>query len=307
MPSSVEWWRGSDAGTNSGAGVGTSVDGYGPGAPHGGSGGWSTPEWPVPGVGGPVEPGQAPAPAGGFSRRTVWSVLAGAAVVGVAVSLVLTLVVKNGDGNSPKRASGSPSASVSAPASTVSESPTPSDEPTESPSASVSASPSELPAGYESYEDAEGFRIARPKGWSRSSVQSSYGIAVVSYRSPDRQHRLQVYQVAESSPDASFEQYLSDATPKPDGFQELNLENLDQGDFVGSRLEYLAGSIKGEPDVGTWHVYDERFVAGDGNIYAIAAYGPDSDGGDDELALLNNALGWFCPPGQSCDSPTDTE
>lgn len=222
--------------------------------------------------------------------------LVGAAVVGVAVSLVLTLVV--GDGGEDDRPV-AVSASPTSPTSSGSTQPT---EVTESPTvdtASPSPSTPELPVGYESYQDDEGFGIAIPEGWKRSTVDSSYGMAIVNYRSSNSHQRLQVYQVAEGSPDASFELYLSDETSKPAGFEELDLQNLDDGQFTGSRLEYTADSIKGEPDVGTWHVYDERFVASDGLIYAIAVYGPDSDGGEDELTLLSTALEWFCPG--TCD------
>jgi hypothetical protein len=227
-----------------------------------------------------------------MSRRLVWSVLVGAAVVGVAVSLVLTMVVDSGDDKDKRTAAAS-----------VSATPTPSQQTLVSPSPTPTPSPTgpELPAGYESYDDGEGFRIAIPEGWTRATVSSSYGIKVVNYRSPDSKHRLQVYQVSEGSPDASFDLFLSDETPKPAGFRKLDLQNLDDASFTGSRLEYLADRIKGEPDVGTWHVYDERFAAADGNIYAIAAYGPDSDSRDDELELLTTALNWFCPPGTTCD------
>ncbi|MGW4561867.1 hypothetical protein ACWEN3_05465 [Streptomyces sp. NPDC004561] len=271
----------------------------GPGGPSmgTGTGGWSSPEWSVP-------PDPAPAPTGGLGRRTVWTVVVGAAVVGVAVSLVLTLVVGTGHHGRPQKAGGSPSVSVSA------DSPAPTGDTSGAPSptadtASPSASASPLPAGWEAYHDVEGFRIARPEGWSRSSVASSYGIAVVNYRSPDKKQRMQIYQVAEASPDASFQQYLSDQTPKPAGFSKLSLVTLDHGDFVGSRMEYLADTIKGEPDVGTWHVYDERFVAKDGRIYAVAVYGPDRNGGDDELRLLDTALSGFCPPDTDCGAPMD--
>ncbi|MER5504637.1 hypothetical protein ABT052_04815 [Streptomyces sp. NPDC002766] len=280
----------------------TVVDGGGAAAPEwsGGaaapewSGGAAAPEWS--GASWPaVAPVPAPAPSGGPSRRLVWSVVVGAAVIGVAVSLVLTLVVGKGgdDGKRPVAAGSS-----SAPASSPEQSPSPYSEGTASPSPSLSAPPD----GYELRDDTEGFRIAVPKGWTRSTVPSQYGIAVVNYRSADKEHRLQVYQVQEESPDASFKLYLSAQTRKPAGFEKLDLQRLDDGEFTGSRLEYLAGSISGEPDVGTWHVYDERFVAADGNIYAIASYGPDSDGRDDELAYLTTALGWFCPPYTTCDA-----
>ncbi|MEU6321214.1 hypothetical protein [Streptomyces sp. NPDC047009] len=255
--------------------------------------------WPTPEM---LPQPSAPAAPGGPSRRLVWSVVAGAAAVGVAVSLVLTLVVDSGnDGKNDRGAAASPSTStVPTQHSDIPAPPSPTDA-----SLSPTASPSALPAGYRSYADAEGFRIALPEGWKRSTVKSSYGIQVVNYRSPDRRHRLQVYQVAEPSPDASFQLYLSPDTAKPAGFRELALEQLDDGEFTGSRLEYLADTIRGEPDVGTWHVFDERFVAVDAKIYAIAVYGPDADGRDDELKLLTTALAWFCPPGATCDASGD--
>ncbi|MGW3092718.1 hypothetical protein ACWDCC_04635 [Streptomyces sp. NPDC001102] len=256
---------------------------------------WSVPEWSSGAAWPPVEPVPAPAPSGGLSRRLVWSVVVGAAAVGVAVSLVLTLVVGKGgdDGKRPVAAG-----STSAPASSPEQSASPYAEGTASPSASPSASAP--PDGYELRDDAEGFRIAVPKGWKRGTVPSQYGIAVVNYRSADKKHRLQVYQVQEESPDASFQLYLSDQTRKPSGFEKLDLQRLDDGEFTGSRLEYVADSLSGEPGIGTWHVYDERFVAADGNIYAIASYGPDADGRDDELAYLTTALAWFCPPYTTC-------
>lgn len=167
-----------------------------------------------------------------------------------------------------------------------------------------SAPVSEPPVGYTLLEDGEGFRIALPERWTRTTADSSYGIRVVNYHSPDRTHRLQVYQVAEPSPAESFRLFLSGATAKAPGFSELRLQTLDDGTFTGTRLEYLADSIRGEADLGTWHVYDERFVASDGKIYAITVYGPDADGRDDELELLTTALDWFCPPLGTCDAPT---
>lgn len=227
--------------------------------------------------------------------------IVGAAVVGVAASLVLTLVVGKGgdDGKRPVAAGSSASASAPQPSDTSS----PHVEDTPVPSPTVSAPPD----GYELRNDGEGFRIAVPEGWTRSTRASSYGMDIVDYRSGDREHRLQIYQVQEESPDASFELYLSADTAKPASFQELDLQNLDDGRFTGSRLEYLVGSISGEPDVGTWHVYDERFVAPDGKIYAIASYGPESDGSEDELGYLTTALDWFCPPDTTCDPAPDPD
>ncbi|WP_241826839.1 hypothetical protein [Streptomyces graminilatus] len=243
---------------------------------------------------------------GGQRRRFLWSVLIGAAVVAVAGSLVLTFVGRpGGDGkDAPTTGAHNPTRSATSLVSPVP--PTSPTSVTPEPTG-VTASPSEPvvepPTDYALYKDQEGFRIALPKGWTRTSSPSLYGIRVVDYRSADRTHRVQVYQVSESSPAKSFELYLSDEIPKAPGFTKLRLQTLDDGTFTGSRLEYLADSLRDEPDPGVWHVYDERFVAQDGKIYAIAAYGPDSDGRDDELELLNTALTWFCPPLGSCEAP----
>ncbi|MFE6553051.1 hypothetical protein ACFVHS_32305 [Streptomyces sp. NPDC057746] len=288
----VAWWQ-----TQTQAGDGGVVEPVAPDATDG-SGVQPFPAWPAD-AGRPYPDRVPPAPAapGGLNRRVLWSVVVGAAVVGVGVSLVLSLVIGPGDDKGDKRSAAS-AATTPGPTGATESSGAPS--PTGGP-ASPSTSPSALPTGYASRDDGEGFRIAVPEGWTRSTVKSTYGIRVVNYRSADHSHRIQVYQVAESSPDASFELYLSAATAKPAGFKEISLRNLDDGEFTGSRLEYLADTIKGEPAVGPWHVYDERFVAADGNIYAIAVYGPDADGRDDELQLLTTALNWFCPPGATCD------
>ncbi|WP_107117221.1 hypothetical protein [Streptomyces canus] len=237
------------------------------------------------------------APPTGTNRRLLWSVLGGVAAVGVAVTLMLTLVGGGDEDDKAGDANPTPTGVVSQQSGPY-ESPTPS--PTED-TASPLASAPELPAGYELYEDEEGFRIARPAGWSRTTVTSKYGIDVVNYRSADGERRLQVYQVAEESPEASFELYLSAETSKPDGFEKLDLQPVEEDGFTGERLEYRADSLSGEPDVGPWHVYDERFVAQDGLIYAIAAYGLEDDGSQDELELLTTALSGFCAP-YSCDA-----
>ncbi|MGW5900518.1 hypothetical protein ACWFQ6_01945 [Streptomyces althioticus] len=259
-----------------------------PDAPAGG--GWSVPEPPKPGA---SDAGR---------RRMVWGVLGGAAAVGVAVALVLSLVVRDdgGGGGADDRAGGT---GTSAPQ--KSPPPTPEGEseavPTEtSTTGSPSADPSALPEGYELHQDAEGFTIARPTGWERETVPSQHGFDVVNYRSPDGFRRLQVYEIAESSPEESFELYLSEDTPKPDGFQRVEMVPLDAG-VEGVRLEYLADSLRGEPEVGSWHVQDVRFRSPeDGKVYAVAAYGAPTDGVDPELELVLLAVQHFCPPSATC-------
>ncbi|MFJ3307808.1 hypothetical protein ACIPSA_32925 [Streptomyces sp. NPDC086549] len=257
-------------------------------------------QWPV------VVPPSAPVASGGYSRWVVLTVVGGAAAVGVAVSLVVTLGFGVGSDDHKHAAPASTPATFesSAPSSGSSPSSTSTDLSEESTTDTPTPIDVEPPSGYVSYDDPQGFRIAVPDGWQRSTVGSQYGMDIVNYRSDTGDRRLQVYEVEESSPDASFQLYLSSAVPKPPGFQELALDHVDTAGVTGTRLEYLAASLKGEPDNGTWHVYDERFGAVDGRIYAIASYGPAAGGGDDELAMLNTALDWFCPPEQTCPAPT---
>ncbi|MFE8952406.1 hypothetical protein ACH41C_06310 [Streptomyces althioticus] len=279
-------------------------------APHGvtdpdapGGAGWSVPGPPT---SGPPTSG----PPGAGQRRMVWGVLGGAAAVGVAVALVLSLVVgdDSGGGGADDRAGGTG-------ASTAQMSPSPAGEPgtvpTESFRSSESSEPSgssespggeasPLPEGFELHQDAEGFTIARPTGWERETASSQHGFDVVNYRSPDGYRRLQVYEIAESSPEESFELYLSEDTPKPDGFQRVEMVRLDAGG-EGLRLEYLADSLRGEPEVGSWHVQDVRFRSPqDGKVYAVAAYGAPTDGVDPELELALLAVEHFCPPSATC-------
>lgn len=250
---------------------------------------------------GPARPPGAPVPVpdgprrGG--RRRVWAVVGGAAVVGVVAGLVFTPVLRDGgEGTDDKAATPASTSRTPEPsASTGPEEPARTEE---------TASPSGLPAPYRPYADPQGFTLALPAGWSRTTVSSRHGIDVVNYRAPDGGRRLQIFEVSEPSPGESHALFLSDDVAKAPGFTELSLENLDDGDFTGSRLEYLVDSIEGEPDIGTWHVVDERFVAADGRIYTIAAYGADADGRDDERELLRTALGRFCPPDTVCGTDT---
>ncbi|MBC9731333.1 hypothetical protein [Streptomyces sp. TRM68367] len=264
---------------------------------------WSNPELPNGGVWPPADP-TAPVTRGP-GRRLVWSVLGGAVAVGVAVALVLTQVVgddgEDGGSGDDRAASVSASPSGGVP-SGATETGTGSAGPADGASASPSDQVSGLPAGYELHTDAEGFTIALPLGWTRESVASQYGMDVVNYRSADGYRRLQVYEVAEASPEESFDLFLSDGTPKADGFEQVALEPFDDGGVTGMRLEYRADAFRGEPEVGSWHVQDVRFTApSDGKVYAIAAYGPAGDGVDPELGLVLTAVAHFCPPDTICD------
>lgn len=170
----------------------------------------------------------------------------------------------------------------------------------------ASPSPSAtLPLGYESVRDEEGFRVAVQQDWvaNRQTSDSIHGFDVVNYRSADGSRRLQIYEVLEASPDASLDEFMSSGTAKPDGFEQLSLESLGDGGRPAARLEYLADSLTGEEEIGTWHVVDHRFESVDGKLYALTSYGPESDGFDDERTVLDTALAWFCPPNTVCPEP----
>ncbi|MEV8318724.1 hypothetical protein AB0Q95_31665 [Streptomyces sp. NPDC059900] len=159
------------------------------------------------------------------------------------------------------------------------------------------------PAPFEEVSDQEGYRLAVPRGWIRDAVAGQDSTVVVNYRSPQSDQRLQVYRVAESSPYESLRLWL-DAEGKPGGFDQLGpVERTDDGGRPAARLDYTADRFKGEPDIGTWHVVDHRFEAVDGELYALAVYGSDADGRDDEEEFMATALSWFCPPDEICPEP----
>ncbi|MFH9041470.1 hypothetical protein ACH4FA_19290 [Streptomyces sp. NPDC017966] len=273
--------------------------------PDAGHGAWSSPEPPHGVAWPPAEP--APPAGRGPGRRLLWGVVGGAAAAGVAAALLLTLVVDD-DATDGGPGSRDDHAATSGPTPTSDVTPGPSDvgtaavEPTDGVTGSPSGQASGLPADYELHTDTEGFTIARPLGWTREAVASQHGMDVVNYRSADGYRRLQVYEVAETSPEESFDLFLSDSTPKAEGFEKVSLEPVDEAGVSGLRLEYRADSLRGEPDVGSWHVQDVRFRApGDGKTYAIAAYGPPTDGIDPELGLALTAVAHFCPPATTCE------
>ncbi|MEV0438084.1 hypothetical protein AB0I84_32460 [Streptomyces spectabilis] len=157
-----------------------------------------------------------------------------------------------------------------------------------------------LPRGYETLTDARGFRVALPIGWSRTSTTGQGGIGVVNYRNYGASQRLQVYEVSEPTPEASFRDFLDDTkVPKSPSFQKLSLETIDEG----QRLTYVTGRIEDEPDVGPWYVVDDRFMAADGKLYAVVGYGSGATDRALVRQLASNARAWFCPPGSVCQDP----
>ncbi|GAA3953221.1 hypothetical protein GCM10022384_03400 [Streptomyces marokkonensis] len=243
-------------------------------------------------------------PSGGHGSRTVRTVVAAAAGVGIAVGLVVTVGFggDSGDQDGAPPSSAPPAAAPSPWTDVPEESGTDigtdigTDPATDTPTPTAA----EPPGGYTTRQDPEGFRIAVPDGWLRTAVGSRFGMDVVNYRSASGDRRIQVYQVAESTPEESVELYLSSDVAKPPGFRVLKVERVDAPVVGGTRMEYVADSLKGETGIGVWHVYDQRFESEDGKVYAVASYGPDVDGGTRALRNLTTALKWFCPPEGHC-------
>ncbi|MEV0120882.1 hypothetical protein AB0I16_04875 [Streptomyces sp. NPDC050703] len=169
----------------------------------------------------------------------------------------------------------------------------------------ASPSPADgLPDDFEEVTDSQGYRLAVPRGWERERLSPGEGYDVVNYRSPDGTRRLQVYQVGEATPYGSLREYLEvSSVRKAEGYEQISLERLERDGLPAARLEHLTDRIPGEREIGLWHVIDHRFEAFDGRLYAVAAYGAESDGRADEEQLVTTALAWFCPPFQECPTP----
>ncbi|WP_328744865.1 hypothetical protein OHT57_05335 [Streptomyces sp. NBC_00285] len=168
-------------------------------------------------------------------------------------------------------------------------------------SASTSAAP---PAGYEVLDDAQGFRIAVPEGWTRRSQSSQFGIDIVEYRGPDDIRRIQVFQVMEATARESVVESQK-ATSKLDGYQEIHVQDVtDPSGSEAAEHEYTADELSGETATGAnYHVIDHRFQAEDGERYALIVYGSQTDQADAERELLDTARAWFCPPYTQCAAP----
>lgn len=176
--------------------------------------------------------------------------------------------------------------------------------PTESEGEPAQSAPAAPPAGFEVLDDAEGFRIALPEGWTRTSSPSRYGIDVVEYRGPDLVRRVQIFQLMEDSPHASVVEAQRTGS-KLDGYREIHVQYVpDPSGGEAAEHEYTADELSGESATGgTYHVIDYRFAAQDDENYALVVYGSRDDGTEDERALLDTARAWFCPPSTQCPAP----
>ncbi|MEU7013658.1 serine/arginine repetitive matrix protein 2 [Streptomyces sp. NPDC046385] len=237
------------------------------------------------GPGGGLGPGSVPAPAPGRSRNAV---VAGVVVAVLVAGGVGGWLVWGRDGNT-KGTAGSPGTSVSAPGdpgqSTDPGSGPPSDSPSDSASPSDSSAPMDdmPPPGFHAVEDPEGFVIAVPENWNRTSSKEG-----VFYNSPDGKSLVQIFTLAspDTTPYASLQQTSRNLAGNP-GYQEISLERTGEGDTAELVYAY-------DREEGRRKVVDRAFTGTDGRQYAILVAGPETDW-PKQRENLTTALEFFRP------------
>lgn len=158
-----------------------------------------------------------------------------------------------------------------------------------------------LPEGYEIAQDPEGFSVAVPEGWERRT-EDREGAQAVYYEEPGGSRQLLIFWVEDSDPYESLE-LAEDNAKKNENYERDSLDRLDGGDGSAARLEYTYDS---DDHDGTRRVIDHRFEAEDGELYAVIAYEPDEGGASEEQkALVDTALAFFCPTGVDCGKDGD--
>ncbi|MEV7278496.1 serine/arginine repetitive matrix protein 2 [Streptomyces sp. NPDC093111] len=209
-------------------------------------------------------PGAFAPPAPGRSRNAV---VAGVVVAVLAAGGVGSWLVWGRDGD-PKGAAGSPGTSVSAPADPGRTSDPASASPSDSPSPSDSSAPMDdmPPPGFRAVEDPEGFVIAVPEGWSRTSSKEG-----VFYHSPDGKSLFQIFTLAapDTTPYESLQQTSRTLAGNP-GYAEISLERTGEGDTAELVYAY-------DRQEGRRKVVDRAFTGTDGRQHAILVAGPETD------------------------------
>ncbi|MER8042431.1 hypothetical protein [Streptomyces sp. NPDC094032] len=229
---------------------------------------------------GPAMPPAMP-PAPGRSRNAV--VAGVVAAVLVAGGLGSWLVWgRDGDGKGTVVA---PSTSPTTPGdSEAPTDPTPFS-PSDSPSPSDSSAPMDdmPPPGFRGVEDPDGFTIAVPVGWNRTS--SAQGVF---YTSPDGRSLIQIFTAATATttPYESLQETSRNLSKNP-GYQQIALERTGQDDTA--ELVYAYDRTEGRRKV-----VDRAFTGTDGRQYAILVAGPETDW-PKQRETLTTALEFFRP------------
>lgn len=169
----------------------------------------------------------------------------------------------------------------------------------------ISAKP---PAGYERYEDDEGWTADVPEGWKRTAQEREGHPSVVTYESKDGSRRLMIFGVEESDPLSSVQladRYLAgkEDGKGAEGYHRIGMGKLPgtgSDDGYGTPAAYLEYTYTDKESGDERRTLDERFSAADGYLYAVTATGAASGKGKAEAKLVKTVLASFCPRGTTC-------
>ncbi|MEU6980087.1 serine/arginine repetitive matrix protein 2 [Streptomyces sp. NPDC046371] len=234
-------------------------------------------------------PGPAPGPAPGSFTTVAPGRSRNAVVAGVVVAVLVAggvggWLVWGRDGNT-KGTAGSPGTSVSAPGDPGRTSDPASGSPSDSPSPSDGSAPMDdvPPPGFHAVEDPEGFVIAVPEDWNRTSSQEG-----VFYNSPDGKSLVQIFTLAapDTTPYESLQQTSRTLAGNP-GYEEISLERTGEGDTAELVYAY-------DREEGRRKVVDRAFTGTDGRQHAILVAGPETDW-PKQRENLTTALEFFRP------------
>ncbi|GAA3851180.1 hypothetical protein [Streptomyces sedi] len=224
---------------------------------------------------------------GGFHGRVGEALMAATAVV-VAAAAVLTLLLAAGDGEST---GGEGSTGGSGSTGGGEESVGDGGESTGD-GGQATTEPEALPAGYQWYDEGDGFAAVIPDGWGLKEKALSGDRGHVGYGEDFGPRVLFLSNAFEAPPEESFQesgQSWAEVLAGPEFFI--------YGDVTGQQMEYrvpATGVNEAE------YFVEIRFEAIDGLYWSLSAGGRDR-ALNEERALLDVALEHFCPVGVRCE------
>ncbi|MFE6100567.1 hypothetical protein ACFVQ4_11450 [Streptomyces laurentii] len=230
----------------------------------------------------PASPGPPEPPTPGPSRHVLVAAVAAAVLVAGGIGGWLLWGRDGGDGGRTGHGA-SAAAGASAPGSDSASAP-PSDSASPSPSDSDSASADATtpPIGYRLVEDEDGFTVAVPEGWSRTTAGGS-----VFFNAPDDSSLMQVFEIGEPglSPYEALKTVSRDVAKNPD-FEQISLEEtgVDEAELV-----YAYHRSEGRRQV-----VARAFVGDDAVRRIVLVGGPDTDW-PKQREILDTALRYFKP------------
>ncbi|MFG3252312.1 hypothetical protein [Streptomyces sp. NPDC048172] len=214
------------------------------------------------------EPPQPPVPRTGRVLALVVAAVVLCGALGVGGWLLVRNDGDDGRGGGEGRGARGTTSAARTPTERESD-PEPKDEPstptTPTPTPTPSPTALEAPLGFEVAEGPDGQSLFVPEGWARTEPKDR----VVAFASSDGGEQLQVFWVEDSTPVESVTLAEGYVSGKP-GYERLGLRELEDG---SGELEYRFESA----EFGARHVLDHRFVAPNGEPYALVATGPDTD------------------------------